>query len=92
VGLWGAAGWARLLADAGLQVFLPGAAPPAAGAILGAAVPLAAALAVWWQYMLLSLAAVALLVLRRGVVPTLLSAGMVGLLAALAGAPVVSAG
>jgi chromate transporter len=89
--LIGAARFERLLVDERVLAFLAGAAPAAAGAIVGAAVPLAGALAVWWQYALLGAAAVALLALRRGVVPTLLCAGLVGTAAALAGAPVFSA-
>ncbi|HEX3693183.1 MAG TPA: chromate efflux transporter [Solirubrobacteraceae bacterium] len=89
--LIGAARFERLLVDARVLAFLAGAAPAAAGAILGAAVPLAAALGVWWQYVLLAAAAVALLALRRGIVPTLLCAGAVGALAVLAGAPAVPA-
>jgi chromate transporter len=89
--LIGAARFERLLVDERVLAFLAGASPAAAGAIVGAAVPLIGALGVWWQYVLLGVAAVALLVLRRGVVPTLLCAGVVGTVAALAGAPVVSA-
>jgi len=88
--LIGAARFERLLADARVLAFLAGAAPAAAGAILGAAVPLAGALAVWWQYALLGAAVIALLVLRRGIVPTLLCAGAIGTVAVLAGAPAVS--
>jgi chromate transporter len=86
--LLGAGRFERLLVDARVRGFLAGAAPAAAGAIVGAAVPLTAALAQGWQYALLGAAAVALLVLRRGVVPTLLLSGCVGVLAALLGAPI----
>jgi chromate transporter len=70
------------------QAFLAGAGPAAIGAILGAAIPLAAALRERWQFAVLAAAAVALLIARRGIVLTLLSAGVVGTVAALAGAPV----
>ncbi|HEX5853620.1 MAG TPA: chromate transporter, partial [Solirubrobacteraceae bacterium] len=86
--LLGAARFERVLVDERVRGFLAGAAPAAAGAIVGAAVPLTAALGEWWQYPLLAAAAVALLVLRRGVVPTLLLAGGAGVAAALLGAPV----
>ncbi len=86
--LLGAARFERLLVDARVRGFLAGAAPAAAGAIVGAAVPLTVALGEWWQYALLAAAAVALLVLRRGVVPTLLLAACAGVLAALLGASV----
>jgi len=67
--------------------FLAGAAPAAAGAIIGAAIPLAGALGEDWQYPLLGTAALALILLRRSVVTTLMLAGLVGTLAALLGAP-----
>jgi chromate transporter len=50
-------------------------------------VPLAGALDQPWQYAVLASAAVLLLALRRGVVPTLLGAAAVGVLVALAGGP-----
>ncbi len=65
--------------------FLDGAGAAAIGAMLGAAITLAAALSDSWQVAVLAAAAVVLLVLRRGVVETLLCAGVVGALAALAG-------
>jgi chromate transporter len=85
--LLGAARFERLLANERVIAFLAGAAPAAAGAIIGSAVPLAAALGESWQYAVLAAAAVALLVLRRGVVGTLLVAGIVGAGAGLIGAP-----
>jgi chromate transporter len=90
--LVGAARFERLLRDERVLAFLAGAAPAAAGAIVGAAAPLTGALGEWWQYALLGAAAVALLALRRGVVPTLLCAGALGALAVLAGAPAVPGG
>jgi chromate transporter len=69
------------------QTFLDGSGPAAIGAILGSAVPLARALAEPWQFAVLAGAAVLLLALRRGVVLTLLTAGAVGLIIALAGGP-----
>jgi len=69
------------------QSFLDGAGPAAIGAILGAAVLLARVLSVPWQFAVLAGAAVLLLVLRRGVVLTLLATAGVGLLIALAGGP-----
>ena len=68
------------------QAFLDGAGPAAIGAILGAAVPLAEALKHGWQFGVLAAAAVSLLLLRRGVLPTLLGAGVVGVVVVLAGA------
>jgi chromate transporter len=78
----------RLRANAGARGFLGGAGPAAIGAILGSAVPLAAALSFAWQGAVLAAAALVLLVLRRGVVLTLLGAGLIGAVIALAGGPV----
>jgi chromate transporter len=69
------------------RAFLDGAGPGAIGAILGAAIVLAGALQEAWQFAVLAIAAIALLILRRGVVETLLGAGAVGVILALAGAP-----
>jgi chromate transporter len=70
-----------------MRAFLSGAGPAAVGAIIGVAIPLALALDVVWQYGVLAAAAVSLLVMRRGVVMTLLLAGAAGLVAEMAGAP-----
>jgi chromate transporter len=85
--LLGGQSFARLRENANARAFLDGAGPAAIGAILGAAIPLAAALQEGWQYALLTAAAIALLLLRRGVVQTLLGAGAIGVIASLAGAP-----
>ena len=69
------------------RAFLDGAGPAAIGAILGAAIALAGALQEAWQFAILAAAAVALLIFKRGIVETLLVAGAVGVVAALAGAP-----
>jgi chromate transporter len=68
----------RLRRNERARAFLGGAGPAAIGAILGSAIPLARALEHPWQYGVLAAAAVALLVLRRGVVLTLVAAGIVG--------------
>lgn len=85
--LLGASRFERLLRNERVAAFLVGAAPAAAGAIIGSAIPLALSLSESWQYALLAAAAVSLLLLRRGVVLTLLSAGAIGVAAALLGAP-----
>ncbi len=64
------------------QAFLDGAGPAAIGAIFGAAILLAVALR-GWQFAILAVAAIALLLARRGVVETLLGAGVVGIIIAL---------
>jgi chromate transporter len=77
----------RVRADRRARAFLNGAGPAAIGAILGSAIPLAGALAEPWQYAVLAGAALLLLALRRGVVPTLLCAAAVGVLVGVAGGP-----
>jgi chromate transporter len=76
--LLGASRFDRLRADRRARAFLDGAGPAAIGAILGSAVPLVLALEHDWQYAVLAGAAVSLLVLRRGVVLTLVVAGAIG--------------
>ena len=71
-----------------MQSFLTGAGPAAIGAIAGSAIPLSSELTHLWQAGVGAAAAVWLLALRRGVVTALLGAGVLGLIAALAGAPV----
>ncbi|MBI5107092.1 MAG: chromate transporter [Solirubrobacterales bacterium] len=80
----------RLRENADARAFLDGAGPASIGAILGAAVPLALALEEAWQVAVLAAAAIALLLLRRGVVPVLLGAGAAGVVAWLAGLPIPS--
>ena len=77
----------RLRADQSVQAFLTGAGPAVIGAIAGSAIPLGLALAHLWQLPLLGLAALWLLVMRRSVVIAIVGAGLLGVLAALAGAP-----
>jgi chromate transporter len=86
--LVGAQRFDRFVANRDVRAFFDGAGPAAIGAILGSAVPLALALQEDWQWAVLAGAAVALLLLRRGVVLTLLAAGAVGAVAVVAGAPV----
>jgi chromate transporter len=78
----------RLRDNEHAQAFLDGAGPAAIGAILGAAIVLAGALQQTWQFVLLGLAAVALLTFKRGVVQTLLIGGVLGATLVVAGAPV----
>jgi chromate transporter len=70
------------------QAFLAGAGPAAIGAIFGAAIPLTAALRETWEFVVLGVAAVALLLARRSIVSTLVGAALLGMVLALAGAPV----
>jgi chromate transporter len=80
----------RLRDNGAARAFLDGAGPAAIGAILGAAVTLAAVLKQGWQFGVLAAALVALLALRRGVVTVLIAAGLVGVVVALAGGPLPS--
>jgi chromate transporter len=80
----------RLRASGSARAFLDGAGPAAIGAIVGAAVVLAGALRENWQIAILAAAAVALLAFKQGIVRTLLGAGALGVIAALAGAPLPS--
>ena len=69
--------------DRRARAFLDGAGPAAIGAIFGSAIPLTRALGHAWQYAILAGALVLLLLLRRGVVLTLLCAAAVGVVIAL---------
>jgi chromate transporter len=76
----------QLRANASAQAFLTGAGPAAIGAIAGATIPLGLGLAHLWQLGILALAVVWLIAARRGVVPALVGAGTLGVIAVLAGA------
>jgi chromate transporter len=78
----------QLRRNASIQAFLTGAGPAAIGAIAGATIPLGLALSHLWQVGVLALAAVWLLGLRRGVVMAIVGAAALGIIAAVAGAPV----
>ena len=84
----------RLRSSERAQSFLAGAGPAAIGAIAGAAIPLGRELGHLWQAGLLLLALCwlllpsRLLALRRSVVTALLGSAVIGMIAALAGAPV----
>jgi chromate transporter len=77
----------RLRASRRAQSFLSGSGAAAIGAIAGAAIPLGLELGHLWQAALLLLAAGWLLALRRGIVTALLCSAGLGVIAALAGAP-----
>jgi chromate transporter len=76
--LLGAHRFGRIRGNSVARAFLDGAGPAAIGAIYGSAIPLTQALGQPWQYAVLAGALLLLLPLRRGVVLTLLSAGVVG--------------
>jgi len=81
--LLGAQRFDQIRGDHRARAFLAGAGPAAIGAIYGSAIPLTRALSHTWQYAVLAGALALLLVLRRGVVLTLLSAGAAGVVIAL---------
>jgi chromate transporter len=85
--LLGGGRFERLRGNDRARGFLDGAGPAAIGAILGSSVTLAGALSENWQIGVLAGAAIALLVVRRGIVETLVLAGAIGAGLALAGAP-----
>jgi chromate transporter len=86
--LAGARHFDRLRANHTIQAFLAGAGPAAIGAIAGSAILLGLSLSHLWQIPILAAAAIWLLILRRGVVSALITAGLLGLIAALIGLPV----
>jgi chromate transporter len=86
--LLGGRHFARIRENSAVQAFLTGAGAAAIGAIAGVTIPLTLALGFRWQYGVLALAALWLLALRRGVVGTWLGAAALGIVAALAGAPI----
>lgn len=88
--LIGAERFDRLRQITEVRAFLDGAGPAAIGAIIGSAVPLAGALTETWQLAVLAAAAIALFALGRGVVVTLLGAGLAGTVVGLAGGPLPS--
>ena len=85
--LGGARHFERIRSNVTAQAFLGGAGPAAIGAIIGVSIPLAMELSEPWQWGVLAAAALSLLVLRLGVVLTLLACGIAGAAAVLLGAP-----
>jgi len=83
----GASHFDRLRSDRRVQAFFVGAGSAVVGAIAGSAIPLGSELSHLWQLGILALAALWLLVLRRSVVLAILAAGVIGIVAVLAGAP-----
>jgi chromate transporter len=71
-----------------VQAFLSGAGPASIGAIAGSSLPLGLALAHLWQLGILAGALIWIVMPRRGVVLTLVSVGLLGVIAALVGLPI----
>jgi chromate transporter len=80
--LFGAHRFDLIRGDHRARAFLDGAGPAAIGAIYGSAIPLTRALGHPWQFAVLAGALIVLLLLRRGVVLTLLCAGAAGIVIA----------
>jgi chromate transporter len=87
--LLGGERFGRLRENRSARAFLDGAGPAAVGAILGAAVPLAAALEEWWQAAVLAAAGV-LLLAGRPPLWALAGGAAAGLAVAAAGGPLPS--
>jgi chromate transporter len=85
--LFGAPHFERLGSSQRVQGFFIGAGAAVIGAIAGAAIPLGRELTHLWQLGILGLAVVWLLRWRSRVVPALIGAGLLGLIAVMAGAP-----
>jgi chromate transporter len=85
--LAGARHFGTLRTNRTAQSFLGGAGPAAIGAIAGASVPLALALAHVWQVFVLAGAFLLIVGLRRSVVLVLVGAGTIGALGAVLGLP-----
>jgi chromate transporter len=83
----GAPHFDRLRSSASIQAFLLGAGAAVIGAIAGSAVPLGREMLHLWQFGVLAGAALWLFAFRRGVVSALLGAGLLGVIAVMAGAP-----
>ena len=75
----------QIRANSAVESFLTGAGPAVIGAIAGSAIPLGLSFGSLWQIPVLAGALVWLFVLRRSVVTSLLIAGAVGTVIALAG-------
>jgi chromate transporter len=84
----GARHFGRLRANLAVQSFFTGAGAAVIGGIAGSAITLGTSLQFYWQVAILAGALAWLFVLRRGVVSSLLIAGIVGMLLALAGVKV----
>jgi chromate transporter len=84
----GAPRFDRIRANRTIQAFFTGAGAAVIGAIAGSAIPLGLALSHLWQLAVLALAALWLLVRRKGVATAIIAAGAAGVLASAAGAPV----
>jgi chromate transporter len=86
--LFGGRHFDQIRANRTVESFLTGAGPAVTGAIAGAAVPLGLSFRHLWQIPVLAGALIWIFIVRRGVVSTLLLAGMAGVILALVGVAV----
>jgi chromate transporter len=77
----------RIRRNESIQSFLTGAGAAAIGAIAGSAIPLGLSLSHLWQLAILGLALLWLVALQKNVVVGLVTAGVLGVIAGAAGAP-----
>jgi chromate transporter len=83
----GATHFDSLRTDPRMRAFFIGAGSAVIGAIAGSAIPLGLELSHLWQLGVLAVVAIWLVALRHGVVLALVGAGIIGIVAVLAGAP-----
>jgi chromate transporter len=81
----GGSKFGKIRTSSSVQWFLAGAGPAVIGAIAGSAIPLGLSLHFYWQIAVLAGALLWLLLARRSVVASLLAAGLIGTVLALAG-------
>ena len=82
----GATRFEELIRNPSVATFMAGAGPAAIGGIFGSAIPLAGALGEAWQWVLLAVAAAAMVRWRGKVVPILIACGASGAVLVAAGA------
>ena len=82
----GATRFEELIRNPSVATFMAGAGPAAIGGIFGSAIPLAGALGEAWQWVLLAVAAAAMVRWRGKVVPILIACGVSGAVLVAAGA------
>lgn len=78
--LLGANHFDRLRNNKNARAFLNGAGAATIGAIFGSAIPLARALTLPWQFAILAIGSIFLLILKRSVVLTLIGAASIGII------------
>jgi chromate transporter len=86
--LFGGRHFEQIRSNKAVEAFLTGAGPAVIGAIAGSSIPLGLALHHLWQIPVLAGGLAWIFIVRRGVVSTLLIAGVIGVVVALAGAPI----